>query len=96
MDIKNKVAVITGGASGIGAALAQRFYSEGAKAVVVADLDAEKVIFEVKIVKFTNPKKMLFFEKLQIVSLQNHRFTRPLSSEATCFTCLKVPPELAW
>ena len=43
MDIKNKVAVITGGASGIGAALAQRFYSEGAKAVVVADLDAEKV-----------------------------------------------------
>ncbi len=42
MDIKNKVEVITGGASGIGAALAQRFYSEGAKAVVVADLDAER------------------------------------------------------
>jgi NAD(P)-dependent dehydrogenase (short-subunit alcohol dehydrogenase family) len=40
MDIRDKVAVITGGASGIGAALARRFHAEGAKAVVVADLQA--------------------------------------------------------
>ncbi len=38
MDIRNKVAVITGGASGIGAALARRFHAAGAKGVVVADL----------------------------------------------------------
>jgi len=38
MDIRDKVAVITGGASGIGAALARRFHAEGAKGVVVADL----------------------------------------------------------
>jgi NAD(P)-dependent dehydrogenase (short-subunit alcohol dehydrogenase family) len=40
MEIKGKVAVVTGGASGIGAALARRFAGEGAAGVVVADLDA--------------------------------------------------------
>jgi NAD(P)-dependent dehydrogenase (short-subunit alcohol dehydrogenase family) len=39
MDIKDKVAVITGGASGIGAAMARRFHAEGARGVVVADLN---------------------------------------------------------
>lgn len=39
MEIKGKVAVVTGGASGIGAALARRFAQEGAAGVVVADLD---------------------------------------------------------
>jgi len=41
MDIKGRIAVITGGASGIGAALARRFHAEGARAVVVADVQAE-------------------------------------------------------
>jgi NAD(P)-dependent dehydrogenase (short-subunit alcohol dehydrogenase family) len=39
MEIAGKVVVITGGCSGIGAALARRFRDEGARAVVVADLD---------------------------------------------------------
>jgi len=39
MDIRDKVVVITGGASGIGRAVAMRFAQEGARAVVVADLD---------------------------------------------------------
>ena len=39
MKIQNKVVVVTGGASGIGRALAHRFAAEGVKAVVVADLD---------------------------------------------------------
>ncbi len=38
MEVRDKVAVITGGASGIGAALARRFHAEGAKGVAVADL----------------------------------------------------------
>lgn len=38
MKLENKVAVVTGGASGIGRALARRFHAEGAKAVVVADV----------------------------------------------------------
>lgn len=40
MQLKDKIVVVTGGASGIGAAMAQRFVREGARTVVVADRDA--------------------------------------------------------
>lgn len=40
MRLDGRVAVVTGGAGGIGAALAGRFVAEGAAAVLVADLDA--------------------------------------------------------
>jgi NAD(P)-dependent dehydrogenase (short-subunit alcohol dehydrogenase family) len=46
MLVRDKVVVVTGAARGIGEALVRRFYSEGARAVVAADLDgagAEKV-----------------------------------------------------
>ncbi|MEW4468609.1 SDR family oxidoreductase [Parasphingorhabdus sp. JC815] len=39
MDIKGKIIVITGGASGIGAAMARRFADAGAKHIVCADRD---------------------------------------------------------
>jgi NAD(P)-dependent dehydrogenase (short-subunit alcohol dehydrogenase family) len=39
MEIKNKVVIVTGAASGIGRAAASRFAAEGARGVVLADLD---------------------------------------------------------
>ena len=50
MDLGGKVIVVTGGGSGIGAAMARRFADEGPSALVVADLDgaaAEQVASEV-------------------------------------------------
>jgi NAD(P)-dependent dehydrogenase (short-subunit alcohol dehydrogenase family) len=40
MELKDKIVVVTGGASGIGAAMARRFVREGASTVVVADRHA--------------------------------------------------------
>lgn len=42
MDIENKVAIVTGAAGGIGAAIAQRLLEAGAS-VVISDLDADRL-----------------------------------------------------
>ncbi len=43
MELKDKVAVITGGSGGIGRAMAHEFLAQGARAVVIADLDEVRV-----------------------------------------------------
>ena len=43
MELENKVVVVTGGASGIGRSLCERFALEGASAVVVADIDSDGI-----------------------------------------------------
>lgn len=41
MEVRDKTVVVTGGASGIGKAMCERFAAEGARHVVVADLDGD-------------------------------------------------------
>ncbi len=43
MELRDRVAVITGGTGGIGQAMARAFLAEGARTVVISDLDAERV-----------------------------------------------------
>lgn len=41
MELENKIIVVTGAASGIGRALAERFVAHGARAVVAVDIDGD-------------------------------------------------------
>ncbi len=43
MQVKDKVVIVTGAASGIGRALCQRFAAEGASAIVVSDINRQGV-----------------------------------------------------
>lgn len=56
---ENKVAVVTGGASGIGLALCEELLALGAKAVVPADLNEEKLKMECARLEAAYPEKVL-------------------------------------
>lgn len=51
MEIKDKVVVVTGAASGIGKALSERFAIEGASAITVTDINSEGVNSTVSAIK---------------------------------------------
>jgi NAD(P)-dependent dehydrogenase (short-subunit alcohol dehydrogenase family) len=44
MELRDRICVVTGGASGIGRSLCHRFAAEGARAVVVVDRDADGAV----------------------------------------------------
>jgi NAD(P)-dependent dehydrogenase (short-subunit alcohol dehydrogenase family) len=57
MQIQEKVIIVTGGANGIGRALCHRFAKEGAKAVVVSDIDKDQGM---KVASEIGPAKSAF------------------------------------
>ena len=58
-SFENKVAVVTGGASGIGLSLCEEMLSLGARAVVVADLNEDKLKTECVRLEAAYPGKVL-------------------------------------
>lgn len=59
---ENKIAAVTGGASGIGLALCETLLKLGAKAVIMADLNAEKLKKEGERLQTAYPEKILGVE----------------------------------
>ena len=67
MNLHGAVAVVTGGASGIGRALALRFAAEGARAVVVADLD-ERLAVGLQCLRDIVDRQVLFTQRNDIIT----------------------------
>jgi len=66
MELVDKVTVVTGGASGIGAALCRQFADDGARVVVVVDLDLEGALRVAAGITATHPGTSVIAEQLDV------------------------------
>ena len=71
IDLKNKIAVVTGGAQGFGLAISKRFIESGAT-VVIWDIDSIATKDAIKII---NSKKCYFVQSLPYLAEQFTRIT---------------------
>ena len=82
MEVANRIVVVTGGASGIGRAMCERFAKEGARHVVVADLNGDGAAEVASSIGGTSRRVDVGVEQ-DIVSLidchgKRHRADRPV------------------
>ena len=92
MELKNKVAVITGGSGGIGRAMAKAFLKEGANAVVLVDLNEAAVMAaanelgcdgEVCDVTNEDPIASAIYRLVRLLAVRQHLLQR-LSKTSRC------------
>ena len=91
--LKDKIAVITGGAQGIGAAISKRFSAEGAKTIIL-DIDCNafdknfnnQKEFDFHTVDLTSESN-LFDLKENIKKIQRNKYT---SKQCCNFRCNKI------
>lgn len=105
MKIKDKVVVVTGGASGIGRGLCERFAEEGAKAIVVADIDQQGIDETIELIagrsetfgQITNVAKEEHVNALVEKTLERFDYIDLFCSNAGIFTAggAEVPTD-AW
>ncbi|MCF1504116.1 SDR family oxidoreductase [Afifella sp. H1R] len=70
MSLENKVAIVTGGAKGIGRAVAKRFLSEGAR-VVLADIDDDAGSASVEALGDLGPVRFVHCDVAEKLSVRN-------------------------
>ena len=76
MKLLDKVAVVTGGANGIGRALCTRFAAEGARAVIVADIDVQGAAETARSIERGEHMEVNVAAESEVAALVRHTLTK--------------------